>query len=115
MKPFFSIYPSCKNTDGIIESGEEDETETVVVDLGDEDAYWCDKKKNRSSECQNWVTPEEQALIDAYIAEKKRIFEEKQRLNLGEPEAVIEALDLDAPIILEFWKQKAAKELASME
>lgn len=47
-----------------------------MVDLEEEEPYWCDKKRNRSSECQNWISPEEQAIIDAYIAEKKRIFEE---------------------------------------
>jgi len=72
VKPFFSIYPSCrKPKEELIDLNQEDEQEEeeVLVDL---DVYWCDKSKNRTSECQNWVSPEEQAAIDALRAEKLR-------------------------------------------
>lgn len=67
VKPFFSIYPSCRNTDGVIEVVEEEEEVTEVEEV-EEDAYWCDKKWTRTIECQSWVSPEEQAAYDAKVA-----------------------------------------------
>ena len=66
VKPFFSIYPSCKVTNGVISSEEPKEEDFIFIDEEEEfvEEYWCDKSKNRTSECQAWVSPEERALIE---------------------------------------------------
>ena len=40
-------------------------------DEDDEDNYWCDKSKNRTSECQAWLSPEEKAALESARAEEE--------------------------------------------
>ena len=83
VKPFFSIYPSCGRPPGFIddliveeeEIEEEEVIEVIIEEVEEEEPYYCDKSKNRTTECQEWVTPEEQAAIDAYIAAKIAYYE----------------------------------------
>ena len=71
MKPFFSIYPSCKDTDGIIEKPVDTKPKPTYI-KPEKKPYSCDKATNRTEECQAWVSPEEQVIYDAKVAAYER-------------------------------------------
>ena len=104
VKPFFSIYPSCRETDGIIESDKK-EVEEVEEEVVKEDPYWCDKKWNRTQECQNWIPPEEKARIEAARAERRRRWEIANKKTAAEEVEII--LNLDEPVDMDYWLEKA--------
>lgn len=107
MKPFFSIYPSCRETDGIIESDKAKEEE-VEEEEEEEEPYWCDKARNRTQECQNWIPPDELAKLMAERAERRRRWEASRSKVIASSDD--EKVDLDEPVDIIFWEEKAHRE-----
>ena len=116
VKPFFSIYPSCRKVVEVEpetfedEEIEEEEEEGEVDDDDEYAGYSCDKTKDRTTKCQQWESPEERAAWDARRAEKERKKREQENETSGFDD-ILAGIDLESPIDLALWYKKANREL----
>lgn len=78
----------------------------MEVEEVEEEKYWCDKKWNRTVECQSWVSPEEQAIYDA----KVKAYQEKMAARAARTQSTEEILlnlNFDDPVDINQWKRLA--------